>query len=57
MSEKPNEIKKEIDQLSTEEARQWCRVLRLDWITYDKSRSYGTRTWVQLIQERANADY
>ena len=53
---KPNRIKEEIDQLTPEDARLWCDVLRLDWMSFDVNRIYGTLTWVQLLQIKAHAD-
>jgi hypothetical protein len=55
-TKKPNRMKQEVDQLTPAAARLWCDVLRLDWMSFDKDRTYGVETWVQLLQIKANAN-
>ena len=49
-------MKQEIGQLTPASARLWCDILRLDWMSFDKDRTYGVETWVQLLQIKAHAD-
>ena len=44
---------REIRQMTPEEARAWCNVLRLDWMTFDVTRVKG-RGYHELLQIRAN---
>lgn len=46
---------REIRQMTPEEARAWCHVLRLDWITFNVEVVRG-RTYRELLQIRANDD-
>jgi len=50
---KETNMEREVRQMSPDEARAWCRALRLDWITFNVDLVKG-RSWIELLQMRAN---
>ena len=50
---KETNMQREVRQVSPDEARAWCKVLRLNWITFSED-LVKDRSWVELLQIRAN---
>ena len=50
---KETNMQREVRQMSPDEARAWCKVLRLNWITFSED-LVKDRSWVELLQIRAN---